>query len=300
MSKRVLRGLLLGGALISAHAAIAQEAPPPADSSQIVVQGNKNFKKDVEKFVGALAEDPAIKQLSRFEDSVCPKAFGLPAAQDEAVARRMRQVAEAAGISVGKSDCLANVVVIVVPDKKAFLRLLARRKPDYFGELEPMQVRRLIAEAGPATAWQLQGPEKSARGTVITVDPASGLPTNNSMEPASRLTTPSRPQFAAAVVVIEAQAVDGLTSTQVADYAAMRTYAGTKPSRLEVSSAVTILKVLEVPMGTEAPASLTNWDLGFLRGLYSSELNAYAGKQRSAIRAQVARQVQDPEGKEKN
>ncbi|MDQ0250345.1 hypothetical protein J2W22_002409 [Sphingomonas kyeonggiensis] len=294
MSYRIPLGMLFGAVFLSPGSALAQEKPPTADSAQIVVQGNKNLKRDIAKFVGALAEDPATSQLSRFEDAVCPKAVGLPPVQAEAVANRMRQVAEAAGIRVGKPGCRVNVVAIVTPDKHGFLKLLSDRKPDYFGDLEPIQIRRLVAEKGPATAWQLQGPAISARGTVI-MDGVGGPPMNTTAEPATRLRATARPQFAAAVVVIDAAAVDGLTARQLADYAAMRTYAGTKPSRLEVSTATTILKVLEAPMGSETPSSLTNWDLGFLRGLYASPPNAYAGVQRGAIRAGVNKQVQEGE-----
>lgn len=291
MYSRVARGVLCGGSLFLAQAVFAQETPPEPDAPQIVVEGRKNFERDISKFVGSLAENPAVRQLSRFEQSVCPRTIGFSPAQDEAMRRRMRQVAAAIGIRVGKPDCLANVVVIVTADKRAFLEALRKKKPDYFGELSSMEIRRLIAEPGPATAWQLQGPEMTARGTVLATD-SGGIPTNNTTEPASRLSAPTRPQFEAAVVVIEAAAVEGLTTTQIADYATMRSYAGTRPARLDASTSTTILKVLEAPMGSEVPASLTRWDLGFLRGLYSSPANAYAGAQRSAIRKEVARQLQ--------
>ena len=51
----------------------------------------------------------------------------------------------------------------------------------------------------------------------------------------------------------------------------------------------TILKVLEAPMGSEVVASLTEWDLGFLRGLYSAPRNLRAGSQRSAISRQMVK-----------
>ena len=292
MIAKLVRGFSYGAVLALAGTAAAQEAPPATDSSQIVVRGKKDIDRDIRDFVGALAESPGVRQLSRFEREVCPVAVGLAPVQREAVAVRMRRVAEAAGLRVGSSSCVANVVVVVTDNKRKFLEALRRKQPSYFGELSSAQIRRLITQPGPAAAWQLQGPPISARGTEIHVDPSMDLPVNRTTEPASRITAPARPQFDAAVVVVESAALAGLTTTQLADYAAMRAYAGTDPSRIDGSTATTILKVLEAPMGSEVPASLTHWDLGFLRGLYHGPANLYAAAQRSAIRREVARQLE--------
>lgn len=278
--------------------AMAQEADTTRDSSQIIVQGSRDIDREIDKFVSALSELPITRQLSKFEKSVCPIVFGLPQAEDDAIAARMRKVAEAAGIRVSGADCVANVVVIITADKGAFLKALRRKRPEYFDAMEAMQVRQVLAQAGPATAWQLKGAPLSARGTEIPFDIMLGMYKNTSAEPETRLRAAARPQFDAAVVVIEANAVEGLTTTQVADYAAMRAYAGTNPTRLKTSSGTTILKVLEAPMGTEVPASLTRWDLGFLRGLYNSPDNLYAGAHRGAIAQEIRRQTEEkPPGK---
>ena len=50
---------------------------------------------------------------------------------------------------------------------------------------------------------------------------------------------------------------------------------------------LTILKVLEAPMGSEVPLTMTAWDLSFLKGLYAATNNLYAASQRSEIRRQI-------------
>lgn len=292
MITKPVMSLLCCASLVLPSAAIAQDTVADTDSAQIVVEGRKDLQRDIGSFVGAIAELPGTRQLSRFERAVCPVAFGLTNLQNKAIAIRMRKVAQSAGIRTDKDDCLANVVLMVTPDKQAFVKALRKKRPEYFAEMGNSQIRRMLAEPGPALAWQLAGAPVDARGNELTVDPELGTYVNDTTEPASRLTAAARPQFDAAVVIIESRAVEGLTPTQVADYAAMRTYAGTRPWKLEGSSAATILKILETPMGSTVPASLTNWDLGYLRGLYGTD-NLYAGAHRGAIGREIAHQIDD-------
>ncbi len=67
----------------------------------------------------------------------------------------------------------------------------------------------------------------------------------------------------------------------------MRAFARTDPARLPELSPATILKVLDTSMGSEVPITLTRWDFGFLRGLYSSSTSLYAPSQHSEIRKTI-------------
>src|SRR4051794_16071719 len=96
-----VRGAICCAAMAFAAGAAAQDLPTTPDSQQIVVTGKRGIDGEIRDFVGALAETPTQRQLSRFEQSVCPAATGLTPAQRDAVTGRMRRVAEAAGIRVG-------------------------------------------------------------------------------------------------------------------------------------------------------------------------------------------------------
>lgn len=293
--RSVLPFLILG---LAHSAAAAQEPPPPADDSEILVSGIRDVEREIGEFVGALTEAPVRGQLSRFETrSVCPLAVGVSGAQKEAVQSRMRRVAEAAGIRVGGAGCIANVVVIVTGDKRAFIEALARRYPHYFGEMPDREIRGLARAPGRAAAWQVPGPPLDADGAEMS--DTSDVYLNRTVRPPSRITAGARPHFAAAVVVVERGALAGLTTTQLADYAAMRAFARTDPSRLADSAAPTILKILDAPMGSEVPITMTQWDLGFLRALYAAPDNLYAPNQRSAIRRRLEDELQ-PAGERRN
>lgn len=276
-----LSGAVSGGAM-------AQEAPPAEDDNgQIVVTGTRDSEREVADFVNVLTPPPIGGQLSRFNWAVCPVAAGMAPSQKPTVARRIRSVAKAAGIPVAGEKCTPNLVVIVTPDKNAFIADLARRHPGYFDSLTRLEKSRLSAPGTLAAAWHLKGPPLTADGTEIVNDSDGGVPVNRTTRAGSRIGFAARPQFAAAIVVIESGALNGLTTTQLADYAAMRTLVSTDPARLGKSTAPTILRVLEAPMGSEVPLSLTAWDLGMLRAFYASNPRNSARTQGSDIRTRL-------------
>lgn len=278
------RTLLLPVLLVGSTVASAQDAPrQPADQSVITVTGQKNSRRAIRDFVRDLTPVTSSGQISRLERSVCPVAFGLPEAQAAAVSRRMRLVAKAAGLAVSDDHCVPNVMIIVTADKKVLLELIRQQRPDYLVSVSPNEVDRLESLPGPAAAWHLADSDVNADGEEIPWDPNTGWYTNVTIVPASRLTVTARPRFYAAIVVVERHALVGLTTTQLADYAALRAYTGADPARLGNSSAPTILRVLEAPMGTAVPVTMTKWDFGLLRGFYSSRRDVGTASQRSSI-----------------
>jgi hypothetical protein len=290
------RVALAGAALLSSSAATAQEQQPDRPPSDIVVTGNRNVEREAREFVNALTPAPPRGQLARFESAICPAALGMSGTQRAAVERRLRVVADAAGIPVAKPGCSGNAVLILTQNKRAFIEMLLRRHAYFFGDLSLPEIRRLAREPGPVAAWQLQQQVAARGGAVYTG--GSGPAANRTTEVPSYITAPARPVFGGAVLVIETEAVEMLSTTQIADYAAMRLFARTDPDRLTNSDAPTIVKILDSSMGSEVPLTLTDWDLGFLRGLYASEKNLYAGAQRSRIRRGITKELQRREGKE--
>lgn len=286
---------MLFSLMLAAASAVQQPAAPlpaPAQDDQtIVVTGERASRETIKDFVRALTAAGPPRQISRFESSVCPAVFGLARQQADAVAARMRRVANGVGIRTAGPGCAPNVVVLVTPDKQVLLKELYRQRPDYFGSPARGRLKAALRQPGPASAWQLQGPEVNARGVEIHQDEATGWFINRTTEPASRMSMPARPQFGAAVVVVEGSALAGLTLTQLGDYAAMRAYSGADPARLP-SSAPTILRVVDAPLGSEVPVTMTSWDFSFLRGLYAGDWNLFKAAQQSAIARAMARDLQ--------
>ena len=274
------------------HQALAQESDAESKSSDIVVTGDRDLDRKVTAFVGALTRAAPSAQLERFESPICPAALGLSKSNRAAVEQRLRTVAKAAGVAVAPEDCSVNVLLVVTDNKRAFIEALQNKHRRFLGNLTPTESRRLATGPGPTAAWQLTLPV-TARGTAASTDGCDMCFFNRTTELTSRITTATRPVINASALVIERGALTGLDATQLADYGAMRLFGRTNPERLAGMSAPTILSVIDAPMGSEVPITLTPWDLGFLRGLYSSPKNVYSGAQRAAIVREIGKAL-DP------
>jgi hypothetical protein len=229
--------------------------------------------------VPGAAQPPAGKVPTRFTLPVCPGVFGLAPQQAAYVTSRMRQVAAAAGVPLANAPCDPNAIVIVTSNKTALLKGLEEHHSDYFPvEWNKRQVRDLEQDPYPAAAWQFEGlitadglriADTTIPSLLDPVDPGPLVQaTAPTTLPASRLRPAERRDVMTSVLVVQANALSGLTTMQFADYAAMRTFARTDPRAVALPASNTILKVLDAPMGTEVPMSITASDLDFLRHYY--------------------------------
>lgn len=298
MRTKVLVSLIaaaMAAPLASQPAPAPQASTAPGDEA-IVVTGQKESRQAIQDFVGALTKIPSYQQLSRFEHSVCPAVYGLPKAQSDAIANRIRLIAKTIGIVVGGDRCAPNVLLVATSDKQAFLEELRKHRADDFG-ITDAQIHGLEKQPGPAAAWQIQGPPMTEDGKDLDVDPSAGVVVNRTVANSSRLSEPVHPQFDGAMVVVERRALLGLTVTQLADYAAIRLLTGADPAHLGNSGAPTILHVLEVPIGGTAPITMTQWDFAFLRGYYDARRNLHTSAQRSAITDSMRKDLHGPKPK---
>ena len=287
--------------LASLVLAVPAIAAAQAQESNIVVEGVKDRAKRISNFVKDLTpSDLSHNQLSRWEMPVCPAVFGLAPQQRPYVINRMRSIAQAAGVPLASPRCDPNVIVIVTSNKPALLAALEKGHPDYFpGDWSNRKIRAIEQDAYPAAAWQFEG-LLSTDGLRLAestsgfdpVDPAglvaATIPTT---APASRLRPPGRRDVLTSILIVQSNALSGLTATQFADYAAMRSFVRADPRQVRAPSSDTILKVLDAPMGTAVPLSLTPFDLSFLKAFYASGTESYAGVQRSDIAWRMNREL---------
>ena len=285
--------MIVASALLALPAAAQQQRQPDESGSEIVITGERVREEQVRDFVSILTP-PRTASIPRFIDHICPVTVGLVPAQNEAVTARLRQVAAAVSLKVAGPGCAPNAFVIVTRDKRSFIQALARQRPHSFGMMTALQIRRLARSPGPAAAWQLSGPVDSD-GIPLRYDAALGMYVNDTSQPASRIRSISQEGFDASALVVETGALRGLTPIQLADYAAMRLFARLDPARLPAPPPPTILGILEAPMGTEVPITMTDWDVGLLRGLYVSATNLNASGQRSQIGQQVVKELEKPD-----
>ena len=278
-------------------------APPSStDPQAIVVQGTRDRDKHIQSFIKDLTPSYTRETLGRFDGSVCPVVFGIAREQAAQVEERMRRVATAVGIPVGKPGCIRNVALLVTSDKGALLKLL-ETSGMFPADWSAGHIRELERDPSPVAAWQTRQ-MIFEDGIAITGKETTGMdisapvlsdynPQRTLIEPhgvATRLQPSAHPAFVTSVMVVQADALVGLTTTQLADYGVMRTFVRTDPNKVKPAEP-TILSVIDAPMGTLVPLTLTAWDLSFLKAFYASHKDNYAETQRAEMKQTMRREL---------
>ena len=293
--RHLFRLAVLGSALGLALPAAAQNSTARSDSGDIIVEGKRIEKKEVDQFVRALTDTRPFEQISRFEWEVCPVALGLDPRQAGAIARRIRAVAAAAGAPIAKAGCNPNILVLATQDPQKLIAVLRKKFPYIFRD--PIDQPVHISGTGPALAWHVEGAltRDNLPATVANTPTTKYYRSDSTVS--SRLTPPIRSHFLLGVLILDSDSLAGLTTTQVADYATMRLLARTDPDNLDRIAVPTILSILEAAPDSRVPVTLTNWDFSYLKALYGSAVHRYASSQQGEMQRLVRKDLQAPEGK---
>ena len=257
-------------------------APPTQPADDIIVEGVRKQRQRVHQFVKSLDDVRLSGQIGKFHEPVCTAVLGLPAEQNRRIAERMTRVAASAGIRTGAAGCAPNVFLIAAEGKGETIGAIYKIYPNYFRDMSSRDVRRLAADQSPSVAWQIKG-LISADGTDLKRTPMGGPVYNEGTSSGSRIRAGTMPQFVASMVVVERSSLTGLTTTQVADFAAMRAFARTDPQRAAGAGAPTILTILDQGEDQPLPITLTHWDFSYLKSLYATSNDYYATFQRGHI-----------------
>ncbi|MBL8650517.1 MAG: hypothetical protein JNL35_08965 [Sphingopyxis sp.] len=292
-----MKSFFLLALVLTAAPAVAQDRPLPKAETEILVIGERekqeNQAEQIKEFVRALSTEGWDSPMTRFEN-ICPEVIGLSPARNLEIVARIRAVAKAAAIKVAAEGCRSNVRVVVIPDKEEMLKLLRSKHPVLFRDYDRRPVE-LVKEDGPVTAWHVRQ-KLDRHGN--TLEPSVNGVTSISFDGASpRVLALYRPVAMGAMILIEQKGLIGLTTTQIADYAAMRALTTIYPHRLSRSNAPTILRVMSSKIGDDTPLSLTQWDLAFLKSAYSVPPYSYSSSQRDRIRRAIKKELSATAGK---
>lgn len=269
------RWLAAIGALCSAATLAAQTAPAvqPASEPGIVVTGKAPPKSsqvfDEARGISRTRPDETyVVALPRFWSPVCPGVFGLRTDFAQAMVERMRATIARLKVGLAKDHCSPNLVVAFMEEGRSLLTGLERDRPDIFHLVSQSEKAELLADGAPVRVWN----NIAMRWTGAGAPPARRLKASVWGQ-LNRNAMPESYDIVSALVVFDRSAVEGMTLTQLADYATMRGLSHTRPPAGEQPMA-TILSLFD--NGGGGPAELTEFDAGYLRSLYWSVPNASA------------------------
>ena len=278
---------------LSLAAALATVQPAPADEEEIVIEAElpEDEKKEVRRVVRALIDVPSLGQIPRFHNAICPYAVGLPKAQVDGVVERIRQVADATFMGAAEKPCNANLMIVVTDDRRALFETWLDNHPRIFFGYEPADIRRIRDAEGPVTSWQIVM-QADRDLEPLPIDFADGYTINESIESPSRIRNVRRPDVRAAIIVFDREAVAGLTTTQLADYALMRATTKMDDDAVDALQTPSILQMFaDLETDGEALRSVSEYDVGFLEALHSTDNLRNASQQRAAMRYRMEQAI---------
>jgi hypothetical protein len=266
------------------QSAQVQEAPPQAGSQDaIVVRGRREpNKKDVRALASAIT--PAVsyyEPIARFRDPVCFGTAGLSRPILEEIGHRLAWDAHEAGIPLAGDKCTPNILIFFGEDGRKDLAQIRTHQSWIFGNLSTYEINRVINQPGPVHAWNVFEVQ-SSEGYKLQTN-TQGVSTLYT-QIASIIVLPIRHNMKFSAIMIDRSSLVGLSSTQIADYVAMRMLARTRPEGARDRD--TILKLFD-PASRDLPSEMTSFDRGYLKSIYTG-----ADNQRSSAKIHlIAQQV---------
>lgn len=288
---RISISMLLRTAVLplAAFSAVPSQGAKPADAPIIVTGDRLPEKEQVRKLSRAIT--PYVSRdeaMPRFADPVCFITAGLPRSYLLEIANRLAIDAKEAGIALAGEKCRPNVAVLFVDNGAVELEQYRKVYPRLFGSMDAASVRAVIAQEGPAHAWWVsQRVSSDGRPMTISSLPggASGLATVR-VSTASMLVLPTRQDVQFAVITIDRSALNGLSLTQIADYAAMRTLGGARPA--PGTGNATILGLFDGD--ATPPPELSAFDRAYLKTVYEGQGNLKSGTRMNHIVRNIIRE----------
>jgi hypothetical protein len=286
------RGLRSGFALALAigglaASAVAQSPPPPASApaaqDQVVVTG-RSEEDAIRDFVGGISA-PTSKgenQLARWDRRVCPGLVGLRPELARQFVDRIAYRAVSVGLGVGKPGCRSNILIIVSLKPDEVAKELYDTSGSAMGRKPGRGVRTrgekaldaFLASDAPVRWWHVSH-TVTRDGESLAGDSSDGsAPVARLTGGSSLISRMTRQDFAAAFVVVDAGQMQKIDFNALADYIAMVSLAQLDPE----ADATGVPSILNLFAGRndESPplTSMTDWDLAYLKGLYSMEREA--------------------------
>ncbi|MEP2101275.1 MAG: hypothetical protein ABJP02_01480 [Parasphingorhabdus sp.] len=292
----VTLGLMSGLALFSSPLS-ATLTDPRAPNEDIVVTGNKTTKGAIADFIKATIATPKggrhEGQYARFPSAVCPKVVGLSEENKKQVEKRMRGVALAADMRVAGEGCTPNVFVMVVADGDEAVTKLRKKRSRLFGGMPHYERERIAKSGGPSYSWKRIQTGSAETGALQNSDETDILPTDEMAKTEvatmnsnvkSRIKRTTEQAMTHSFLLLERDALVDLTTIQIADYAAMRSYMDTRDGSTSAAPAYSILSLFDTANPqNKRPASVSEMDLVLLSSLYNSPADLSASMQSAAM-----------------
>lgn len=243
----------------------------------------------VADFVDSHSAITRLGKVARWEDGVCPNVTGLPPNFAKFIAKRVRDVATAAGAPVDAGEtCKANVEIVFTTKPQALLDTIRAKDPVMLGYYDSTdQADRMAKVNHVIQSWHATQTVDLRGNTVI--DSRNAMNGTNAMGSRAQNSTGSRlgdglhSTYYRAIVVANPDRLGDYEIGTLADHVAFVALA--QPAAADACTALpSILDMTNAECRKDQPVKgLTAADTGYLSGLYKIDPGATLRTQKDGI-----------------
>jgi hypothetical protein len=280
---------LLAATAVPASAQVDMRASTATDEKSqesVVVQGQR---REIAQALRKLITPTDSEQMARFEDEICPMVIGMPRDWTASLTRMIRDNVVAVGGTVGKPGCTVNAAVIFIDQPLELIKALATDEPGFFN-LTPRELQEFTSVQRPIASWHVtdtrgrEGEELGQMGSLSDGSPGAGFPTDAKIvrqATDSRLVSNVREDMLVGFVVFDRMTTPGKTLRQLADISTMHLLLDINQRAGERDPGSILSLFEERAEGMPAPARLSKFDRGALRGFYTQRQNNRSARQQA-------------------
>lgn len=280
--------------------AVAAQDTPSSDDATIEVIGRRQSEEQARKEANDFVRDTGVANgenpVARWTAPVCPAVLGIHPEYAAIVERKVRSIAQTAEIAVAPLPCKTNIVISFTTNASAVIQRVAKKSPKRIAEVPIPDRAALLKGSAPIRWWYTTQVTGTDGTSAVTSDAAAGisgagvgpssvldtgLPTVQAYS-SSIIRTQAVRALRSATVVIDVTLSEGVPLDAVAAYAAMVAFAEVKPSQTPPPNSI-----LSLFGQAEKPGFATDWDISFLKALYSIPAARAGWKQRRMLVGQI-------------
>lgn len=299
--KAISVSVLMALCAVPIGAAQAKETTGPVEEEALVnekVVITARRPAETKNYVEQITAPPfGTEQLARWDDRICVGVSGVREEHAQFLADRVSQRAVEIGLRTGKPGCSPDITILVTTEPEKLIGAMQSEYTSLFaisneartGSLGNAAFERFKSEERPVRWWHVSE-TKSADGSRIRGEARQGI--NDGVTGAatvrsdgSRLRSAIREDLNRAIVVVDANLVQGVSLDSLGDYIAFVTLMQADPNG-NTSNINTVLNLFRTDIGDKRATSMTDWDKDFLRALYSMPRNTASLSQAERYLAQ--------------
>lgn len=255
-----------------------QNVPSDPTAVDDVVVSARPLDRQISTFLDDVVVPDRNLRVARFNRNICVGAVNMRGEMGQYIVDRVSQIGMDIGLEPGDPGCAPNILIIASQDGAALAKGMVDARPRIFnpGGTGMTRTRAALARFQASDLgirwWHVAMPVDSRTGQIAVRLPGEDAPTASGAN--SRLRSDIRNDINRAIIIVDFEKMAGMNATQVADFAAMVAL-----SQVDLDSDFSGYDSILSLMSDRQFEGISEWDMAYLRALYSAELTGVSKNQ---------------------